>query len=165
MSIKVSHIVATSLNHVIGKDNKIPWHLPEDLKFFKATTLDAVIIMGRKTFESLPGLLKRRTHFVVSRDKTLKPKSGETYFNSIESAIEAAKALEVSKEKKEIFIIGGGEIYKQSFDLIDQIYLTQIHKEFEGDVFYPQIPEKFKLTQESEIFEDKNLKFQFCRYT
>ena len=136
-SFTISHIVAASLNNVIGFKNKLPWNIPEDLKFFKEKTLNRTIIMGRKTFESLGQPLPNRLNIVVSSNKGFQP-AGVEMKSSIEQALKTAKQKSLHKE---IFIIGGGEIYKQSLPQVQKIYLTRIHKNFHGDAFYPQIPE------------------------
>ncbi len=139
----LSHIAAASQNNVIGFRNKLPWDIPEDLKFFQKKTKEHVIIMGRKTFESLGRPLPKRTNIIVSKNKNFKPQ-GCFVFPDINLAIQEAKNR---SEKDEIFIIGGGEIYRQSISKIQKIYLTRIHKEFKGDAFYPEIPKnQFQLT-------------------
>jgi dihydrofolate reductase len=114
-------------NGVIGKDNTLPWHLPKDLSHFKETTCGGTIIMGRNTYESLPRMLPNRLHVVVSS-------SIPWAFKSIEGAINFS-----SKRERDIFIIGGAEIYKQTMSLADRMYITRIDHEFEGDTFFPSI--------------------------
>lgn len=133
----VSHIVAATENNVIGLENDLPWSLPDDMKFFKETTKGHYVIMGRKNYESLPPKwrpLPNRSNVIVTRNKDLKIE-GTTVVNSIEEGIEVAQ----NDKELETFIIGGGEIFHQSLDLIDRIYFTQIHTEIEGDTFYPEI--------------------------
>lgn len=138
----LTHIVATSSNNVIGLYNKLPWSIPEDLEFFKKKTAGHTLIMGRKTFESLKNPLSGRINIVISKNKNLKPK-GVFVFHNIHQAIEEAKKKSAHKE---IFIIGGGQIYKQSMNLIEKIYLTRIHQSYKGNAFYPDIPgDQFKL--------------------
>ena len=129
------HVVAAANNRVIGKDNKLPWHFPADLKFFKQLTTGSTVIMGRKTFESIGRPLPNRENFVVSRGK-FQDKDSVRYFQSMENAEEAVKT-------EKAFIIGGGQIFNQTFDQIDGIYLTRIHADYEGDAFYPEIPATF----------------------
>jgi dihydrofolate reductase len=133
----LSHIVACSENGVIGKDGCLPWRIPEDLKFFKQMTLGHVVIMGRKTFESLPNALPNRLNVVVTRDKTYEAKGAVTVRN-IEQALSLAREHR-TMYGNEVFIVGGGEIYQQTLDLVDRIYLTLIHKNFEGDARYPDL--------------------------
>lgn len=132
---KIYHVVACARNRVIGKDNKLPWHFSEDLKHFKKLTLGSTVLMGRKTFESIGKPLPGRENFVVSR--TVKHKEGVRFFDSIGNAIGAA-----STEKT--FIIGGAEIYQTTLPYVDGIYLTRIDADYEGDAFYPEVPDEFE---------------------
>ena len=140
--MKISSIVATSLNHAIGKNNQLLWHLPADLKFFKTTTMGCPVVMGRKTFQSIGRVLPGRKNVVITRD---------TSFNSnhefdILIATSLQEAFKLLANESQIFIIGGGEIYKQSMDLVDNIYLTKVHTTIEGDVYFPVInPQQFQL--------------------
>ena len=132
----VSLIVAVSENGVIGKDNDLIWHLPKDMRYFKETTLGHHIIMGRRNFESIPHKfrpLRSRVNIIVTRNKDYTAKDC-IIVNSIESAIDYSK----SNKEDEVFIIGGGEIYKQSMqkNLVDKIYLTRVHADFDGDTFF-----------------------------
>lgn len=127
-------IVATGEDNAIGKDNDLIWHLSNDLKRFKSLTSGHHIIMGRKTFESFPKPLPNRTHIVITRQDNYKVPDGVIVVNSLEDAIDAAKS------DTQPFIIGGGEIYKQSINLVDKIELTRVHETFEGaDTFFPEI--------------------------
>ena len=130
----ISMIVAASENNAIGKDNKLPWHQPADLKFFKNTTWGMPIVMGRKTFEAMGKALPGRTNIVITTNPDWKAE-GATSVTSIGDALKAAEATNC----KEIFITGGGEIFKQSLSIADKIYLTRIHAQIEGDVFFPEI--------------------------
>lgn len=132
--MNISFVVAASENNVIGKDNKLPWHLPNDLKFFKNTTWAMPVIMGRKTFESFGKALPGRTNIVITRQADWKAE-GVIVVNNLERAVEAATATDA----KESFIIGGGDIFLQSWPKADKIYITRVHAEFEGDVFFPEI--------------------------
>ncbi len=133
----ISAIAATARNNVIGKDNQIPWYLPEDLKFFKRTTLKHHIIMGRKNFRSIGRPLPKRTNIVITRDPFFTA-TGCIVAHSLSEALETAKR----NGEDEAFIIGGGEIYRQSLPFWDKIYLTEVDLEVEGDVFFPEIDEK-----------------------
>ncbi len=132
----LSLIVATSLNNAIGKANAMLWHLPEDFKFFKNTTWGMPIIMGRKTFESIGKPLPGRTNIVITSNKDWKV-DGTITATSLEQAIELAK----DSNAKEIFITGGGEIYKQSMPIANKIYRTLVHTKIDGDTFFPEIDE------------------------
>jgi dihydrofolate reductase len=131
----LSFIVAAGENNVIGKDNQLPWHLPSDMKYFKNQTWGMTVIMGRKSLESLGKPLKGRKNIVVTRNKDWQPE-GATVAHSIDEAIEMAKETGA----REIFIIGGAQVFKTSMPLVHRIYLTRIHHSFEGDAFFPEIP-------------------------
>ena len=129
-----AHIVAASENNVIGSQNELPWHLPNDFKYFKNKTWGMPVIMGRKTYESLKKSLPGRINVVITRDTNFYPDNAFVTGN-IDAAIEKAK----ESDAKEIFIIGGGEIFKQTIDLVSRIYITRVHTTVEGDTFYPEI--------------------------
>ncbi len=126
-------IVAAAENDAIGKDNKLIWHLSDDLKRFKNLTNGHYIIMGRKTFESFPKPLPNRTHVVITRQSDYQVPEGVIVVNSLEEAINATKS------DPQPFIIGGGEIYKQALPLANKIELTRVHENFEADAFFPEI--------------------------
>lgn len=154
-------LVAFDENRVIGKNNALIWHLPADLKRFKALTTGHVIIMGRKTFESIGKPLPNRTTIVISRQTNLQIE-GVILAHSVEEAILKAKSL----TREDIFIVGGAEIYTLSLPLVDQVLVTQLHDIFEGDAFFPEISsEMWTLTeQERGITDDKNT-YQFSYVT
>lgn len=134
--VKVSVIVAVDENNAIGKDNGLLCHLPNDLKYFKAITTGHTVIMGRKTFESLPkGALPNRRNIVVTRDETIK-------FDNCEMCRSIPEAVELCRNEEEIFFIGGGSIYKEVVGIADNLYLTRIHHAFDGaDTYFPTIKE------------------------
>lgn len=141
----ISAIVATAQNSVIGKNNRIPWYLPADLKYFKKTTLHHHVIMGRSTFESIGKPLPKRTNIVLSRNPFFVA-SNVLIANSIEQAIQIAR----ENDETEAFIIGGGRIYEQSVSFWDRIYWTKVDLEVEGDVFFPTIEtEAWQLIKEA----------------
>jgi dihydrofolate reductase len=139
-NIFVSIIVAKSKNNVIGVNGDLPWRLSSDLQNFKAITTGKPIIMGRKTFDSLPRLLPNRTHIIVSRDKDFMP-NGALVYSSIDAAIAAGKAIALKDGVNECCIIGGGEIYKLALPLTDKLHLTEVNCEIEGDTFFPDLNE------------------------
>ena len=154
-------IVAAGENDAIGKDNKLIWHLSDDLKRFKSLTSGHHIIMGRKTFESFPKPLPNRIHIVITRQERYTVPNGVIVVNSLEAAIKAAK------EDKQPFIIGGGEIYKQAMPLANKIELTRVHENFDADTFFPKIdPSIWKETHN--VFHKKDDKhvheFSFLTY-
>jgi len=132
--VVISFIVATSENNVIGKDNKLPWCLPTDMRYFKNVTWGMPVIMGRKSFESLGKALKGRTNIVVTRNKDWHAE-GTQVVQSIDQAI----TLAAQTDAKEIFIIGGAEIFKEAMPVANRIYLTRIHHHFDGDAYFPEV--------------------------
>ena len=154
----VSIIVATSLNHAIGKDNQLLWHLPADLKFFKTTTMGCPVVMGRKTFQSIGRTLPGRKNVVITRDKNFN--SDNQFDILVVGSVD--EALVKLHSEKEVFIIGGGEIYKQSMDSVDTIYLTLINTNIEADVYFPEIDKtKFDLVWEEKHVADEKNKFDY----
>ena len=146
MNVATCAIAAMAENRVIGKDGKLPWHLPEDLKHFKALTLGKPVIMGRKTFESLGKPLPGRDNLVLTRrDLRLYLKSGHTKrlapVHPLMEALHLAKQLARQESQPEIMIIGGGEIYRHMLPHLDRIYLTIVAGAHEGDAFFPLLPE------------------------
>lgn len=136
--MKLSAIVATDLNGTIGKANEIPWYLPADLKFFKRTTINCPVIMGRKTFESIGRPLPKRTNIVLTRDPFYVG-TGIVVVHSLEEALH----LDVCLEAEEVFIIGGGEIYRQAMPLVDTVFLTVVDTEIEdGEAFFPSLDQE-----------------------
>jgi dihydrofolate reductase len=133
----LSLLVAADENNIIGKDNKLPWHLPNDLKYFKNQTWAMPILMGRKTFESIGKPLQGRKSIVVTRNKEWKH-DGVEVVHSVAQAIEKAKEFGV----KEIFVIGGAEIFQTAFEQANRVYLTRIHHQFDGDAYFPNVSEK-----------------------
>lgn len=129
-----SVIVARAENDVIGKDNDLIWHMPNDLKHFRSTTMGHYIIMGRKTFEATKKPLPGRTSIVITRNKDYKAE-GCIVVHTLDEAIK----LGIENKQEEVFILGGGEIYKQAMDVADKIYLTEIKESFEGDTTFPKI--------------------------
>lgn len=157
----LSLIVAKADNGVIGRDNQLPWHLPEDLKHFKACTMGKPLIMGRKTFDSLPGVLPGRPHVVISRNAELALPANCYRTSSLDQAIE--KAIELSGEEQEVVVIGGGEIYQQALALVDLLYVTEVHTQAEGDAFFPEIDPQVWQESARERYAGK-LDFSFVTY-
>ena len=136
--MKLAVIVAQSENRVIGRNNKLPWHLPEDLKYFKSVTMGKAIIMGRKTFESIGRPLPGRTNIVVSRNPDYQA-AGIEVVHDLASAISKAESLSLINGNEEALIIGGSQLYGQALALTDRLYLTQVHAEVDGDAYFPAI--------------------------
>ncbi|OGY25761.1 MAG: diacylglycerol kinase [Candidatus Woykebacteria bacterium RBG_16_43_9] len=157
---KISIIAAIGKNKELGKDNKLLWHIPGELPRFKKITTGHPIIMGRKTFGSIGRPLPNRTNIVVTRDESYKAK-GVLVAHSIEEAIEKAKENpSEGGDSSEIFVIGGGQIYKQALPLADKLYLTLVEGEYEADTFFPDYSQ-FKKVVYEEKKESEGLKYKF----
>lgn len=155
----LSLIVAVADNNAIGINNTLPWHLPEDLKFFKRTTLGKPIIMGRKTFESLGKPLPGRVNMVLSHDAGLALPEGVLLFDSMESAIAHAEGLNV----EEACVIGGGVIFNQVLDTAERMYITRVHTSVtDADTFFPNIDHThWKLVWQEQHDADEKHKYGF----
>ena len=151
----ISIIAAIGQNRELGKDNKLLFHIPKDLKRFKKITFGHPVIMGRKTFESLGKPLPKRTNIIITRNRNYKAK-GCIICHSLINAIEIAQ----KKSKNEVFIIGGGQIYKQAIKLADKLYLTIVKGEFEADTYFPDYSQ-FKKVIKEEKKESKGYKYMF----
>lgn len=156
----LSLIVAIADNNVIGKDNKLIWHISEDLKRFKSITSGHKMLMGRKTFESLPGVLPNREHIILTRNKDFTVDSDRvSVIHDLNDFIEKNKDSD-----EEIFVIGGAEIYRELLPYSQKLYLTKVNHNFEGDTFFPEINyDDYKVLEQSEeiIDEKSNLKYYF----
>lgn len=161
----ISIVAALGRARVLGKDNQLLWHIPDDLKRFKQLTMGHPVVMGRKTFESilvslgkpLPG----RTNIVVSRQESRGRFSGEggvVWADSISDAIEKGKEAPGGEE---VFIGGGGEIYRQALPFVDKLYLTLIEDDKEGDSFFPEYEDVFKKVVSDEFREHEGLKYRW----
>lgn len=138
-SLPLCLIVAATRNQVIGRDNAMPWHLPEDLRYFKARTLGKPVIMGRKTWESLGRPLPGRLNIVVSRQTDLQLDGAEV-FADLSAAIERGRQWAEGQAVDEVMLIGGGQLYHQALSQASRVYLTRIETELEGDTWFPQLP-------------------------
>ena len=161
MNIIISHVVALSNNNVIGVDNNLPWNLKTDLNHFKNYTTNKIIVMGRKTFESIGRPLPNRLNFVVSR--TIDEIENAFVFKSTKEAIDAAKKKCLDDENyNEIVIIGGGYLFKDTLEITNKLVLTNVDCDINGDVYYPDIDFKFWKEKSSENFsrnEDNDYNF------
>lgn len=169
-----SIIAAIDSKNGIGKDNAIPWHLPGDFKHFANTTKHTenadkqnAVVMGSKTWESLPEAYKPlpgRLNVILSRREGYAVPAGVLAFNSVE---EALQTLEEHEDVEKVFVIGGGQIYNETItsEACRELILTEIHKEFDCDVFFPEIPKTFKESERSDVQEEKDIKYQFVTYT
>lgn len=157
----ISFIVAMDENRVIGKNNQLPWHLPEDLKFFKRVTMGHPIAMGRKTHESIGRALPGRENIIITRQPDYLSE-GCTVFHSVEEFITCCK-----DQNEEIFVIGGAEIFNATFAFADRLYITLIHEQFDGDTFFPEYPEQDweLISREQGITDEKNpYRYEFRIY-
>jgi dihydrofolate reductase len=167
----ISLIAAISRNNVIGRDNKLMWDMPADMKHFRDTTSDHTVIMGRKTFESIGRPLPKRMNIVITRD-TSYSREGLYTVNSLEEALrlaslEQGKEFEQNQDEVEVFIIGGGEIYKQAMDKADKLYITIIDAELDGDSYFPEIDEnKWKVSSREDhpADEENPMPYAFVTY-
>lgn len=158
--MKISLIVAVSRSGVIGKNGKMPWHLPADLKYFKSITMGKPIVMGRKTFESLGRPLPGRENIVLTRDKNFIAE-GCTIIHSLEEMLQHAA------DADEVMIIGGAQLYEQMLPHADHIYMTQVDCQAEGDTWFPEIdPAEWEMTfSEAHEADEKNpCAYTFIRY-
>lgn len=144
-------IVAMAANRVIGRNGTLPWHYPEDLKFFKRTTLGYPILMGRTTFESIGRPLPGRQNIVLSR--TLEPREGITIIRDASELSAACPGVET------IFVIGGAQVYAELLPVCDGLYLTLVKKEYEGDTFLPAFEDEFVLEEVLETTEDLEFRY------
>ncbi len=136
MSIRLSMMVAKASNNVIGRDNKLPWYLPNDLKYFKQVTFGNPVIMGRKTWESLKGPLPCRTNIEITRQADYVAE-GAKVVTTLDEAVEMAQNVAFIEGQEETVIMGGAEIYQLALPKADRLYLTEVHAEVDGDTFFP----------------------------
>lgn len=148
--LRLSLLVAMAKNRVIGRNNQLPWHLSADLKHFKFLTMGQTIVMGRKTFESIGKPLPGRANIIITR-QTGYEVPGATVVNSLEDALLICE--ETSVGNSENFIIGGEKLYRQTLKLCQRIYITEIQRDFEGDVYFPE----FDLIDWEETQRDKHI--------
>lgn len=150
---RISLIAAIASNRALGKDNNLLWHISEDLRHFKETTTGCVVIMGRLTYESMGRLLPKRTNVIVTRNADY----------AVEDAVmvhSLEEAFEKFASEEEIFVIGGGEIYKASLPLADRVYLTEVQKEYDADTFFPELdPTVWR--ENSRVHSERGEKFEY----
>lgn len=132
-------IVAMSRNRVIGRNNKLPWYLPGDLRYFKQATMGKPIIMGRKTWDSIGRPLPGRMNVVISRNEEWEAPTGTVAAKSLPEALVKAEAQAELEGGDEVMIIGGGQIYAEALPMVDRMYITQVHAEVDGDAFFPEV--------------------------
>ncbi|MBX4191560.1 MAG: dihydrofolate reductase [Candidatus Doudnabacteria bacterium] len=156
--MKLSLIAAVAKNGVIGNHNALPWYIPEDLKHFKNETVGKVVLMGKKTFDSVVDRIKKplpdRTNVVITRQMDWKAPEGVLVYHSIETALEALK------DKDEVMVAGGGQIFDQLMDKADKLILTEVHKAVEGDVLFPKVDKNIW----KEVSREDHEEFSFVEY-
>jgi dihydrofolate reductase len=156
----ISLIVAAAENNAIGGNNDLLWHLPNDMKFFKNTTWGFPVIMGRKSYDALKGNpLPGRFNIVITRQENWNPGNDSV---AVVKTLEAAIELATTRGTKEIFIIGGGQIYEQSMSIANRIYLTRVHTSLEGDAFFPEVnPDQWRLISRQDFPADEKHAFAY----
>ncbi len=158
MKQNITIIVAVAKNNELGKNNQLIWHLSNDLKRFKRLTSGHAIIMGRKTFESFPKALPNRTNIVITRDKNYIAKNAVVVHS-------LTQALNIAKNDKQPFIIGGGEIYRLGLIIANTIELTRVHYSFDADTFFPELSDKWKEIHREECKKDEKHKYDYTYLT
>lgn len=157
-------IVAVDKNWAIGKNGTMMWNIPEDMKFFRTTTKDSVVIMGRKTLESFPGKkpLKNRMNIVITRDKNYTVDGEAIVVNSVQEAVKRAQQV----EDKEVFVIGGETIYRAMLDYCDTAYITKIDNAYDADTYFPNLDkmEDWQCSYQGEELDSNGVKFRFTTY-
>lgn len=162
----ISLIVAHSSNRVIGIDGQLPWHIPDDLKYFKAITIGKPIIMGRKTFDSIGKPLPGRLNIIITKNTDLTIEEC-VVVNNLEAAITEAKNYFKTQDtdQEEIFIIGGAQIFKQSMEFVNKIYITEVHAEYAGDVFFDELSDNDWIEVGRDLHDSQNDKIPFSFVT
>ncbi|QQN39831.1 dihydrofolate reductase [Acinetobacter sp. CS-2] len=164
-NLEVVHVVAMDQQRCIGKNNDLPWHISADLKHFKEITQGGVVVMGRKTLESMGRTLPKRVNWVITRDSNWSFEGTKVAY-SIEDALAQALAdVKASEKPESIFVIGGGEIFKQTMNIADRLELTHVELDVQGDAYYPEIPAEFKKVVSEQHIDDKTgIAFEFATY-
>lgn len=154
----ISIIACVGENLELGKNNDLIWHLPKDLKYFKNVTKGKTVVMGRRTFDSLPGILPNRRNIVLQ-------KKDENLIDGVEIFNDIASILENVKDEEEVFIIGGASIYRQFLEYADKLYLTEVHEKCENaEVFFPKFEKKLYNREVIGSDSDQNITYDFVKY-
>ena len=155
--MRIVLIAAFAQNRVVGINNMLPWHLPEDLKYFRRTTTGKAIIMGRKTYESIGRPLPNRTNIVISRNPDFRAE-GVRVVASLAAAISLAEDVNTINDVQEVMIIGGASIYEAALPMAERLYITHVHAEVEGDAYFPAVNFKLwsEVTREDHEASDNN---------
>ena len=156
--MKITHIVAMDSQRCIGKGNKLPWHIPADLKYFKDNTLNHVILMGRKTLESLPFKLPKRFTALLSTSPST---NADISCDNLDTLLRLCKEEAIERQQHQLFVVGGASVYRQTLPQADVLLITQIDTVVDGDTFYPEFEHLYKQICATEWFEENGLKFRF----
>lgn len=164
--IEIVHVVAMDQKRCIGKGNALPWHISADLKHFKAITQGGVVVMGRKTLESMGRALPKRVNWVITRDTSWSFDQVKVAYSIEDALTQALLDVAASEKPESIFVIGGGEIFTQTLSIADRLELTHVELDVQGDAYYPEIPNEFhKVRSEKHIDEPSGVAFEFATYT
>ena len=164
-NLEVVHVVAMDQQRCIGKANDLPWHISADLKHFKAITQGGVVVMGRKTLESMGRTLPNRVNWVITRDHNWSFEGTKVAYSIEDALIQAVADVQASEKPTSIFIIGGGEIFKQTMNITDRLELTHVELDVQGDAYYPEISAEFKKVAAEQHIDDKTgIAFEFATY-
>ena len=163
---RLALIAAVAENGCIGINNKLPWYLPEDLKYFKAVTSGKAVIMGRSTYESLGRPLPNRTNIVITRNRSFQAAEGVRIVHSLVEALNVAESVAYIAGNEEIVIIGGAQIYAEALSRVQRLYLTEVKKPVEGDAFFPQWARSdwMEIAREAHYYEPAQLDYSFVVY-
>lgn len=164
-NLEVVHVVAMDQQLCIGKNNDLPWHISADLKHFKEITQGGVVVMGRKTLESMGRTLPKRVNWVITRDSNWSFEGTKVAYSIEDALAQAVTDVKASEKPESIFVIGGGEIFKQTMNIADRLELTHVELDVQGDAYYPKIPAEFKKVVSEQHIDDKTgIAFEFATY-
>lgn len=164
-NLEVVHVVAMDQNNCIGKGNDLPWHISADLKHFKEITQGGVVVMGRKTLESMGRTLPKRVNWIITRDQSWSFEGAKVAYSIEEALTQAVADVHISEKPSSIFIIGGGEIFKQTLSIADRLELTHVELDVQGDAHYPAVPNEFhKVASEQHLDDKTGIAFEFATY-
>lgn len=164
-NLEVVHVVAMDQQRCIGKNNDLPWHISADLKHFKEITQGGVVVMGRKTLESMGRTLPKRVNWVITRDSNWSFEGTKVAYSIEDALAQAVADVKTSEKPESIFVIGGGEIFKQTMNIADRLELTHVELDVQGNAYYPEIPAEFKKVVSEQHIDDKTgIAFEFATY-
>jgi len=162
--VEIVHVAAMDTKNCIGVDNRLPWHFPADLKHFKQITQGGVIVMGRKTFDSLGRLLPNRSHWVLTRDKDWTHEDVHVV-QTLDELLKGATTDAISRNQSSIYVIGGGELFNLTLPFADQLEITHVELDVEGDAYHPEISSEWISNDDpKQIDPESNITFRFATY-